>query len=148
MDGARREATGCAWSIIQPASIGRLLRASDGADYPDNGFRFSLLARTALEAMRAENRPVDVIHGHDWEGAPAMLLLRHRYADDPVVGARGDGYDVPQPRLSRLGAARQVAGAARPARVVGTADGVDLLREGILAADMVNTVARSSRASR
>jgi starch synthase len=56
-----------------------------GADFPDNGFRFALLARTALEAMRAENRPVDILHGHDWEGAPAILLRRFVYASDPVV---------------------------------------------------------------
>ena len=56
-----------------------------GIDYPDNGFRFSLLARTALESMRVENRPVAVVHGHDWEGAPAILLRRWRYAADPVV---------------------------------------------------------------
>jgi starch synthase len=56
-----------------------------GIDFPDNGFRFTLLARTALEAMRAENRPVDVIHGHDWEGAPAILLRRFVYASDPIV---------------------------------------------------------------
>ena len=60
---------------------------ADGADYPDNGFRFSLLGRTALEAMRAEGRAVDLVHGHDWEGAPTLLLLRHRYAADPLIGA-------------------------------------------------------------
>src|SRR5665647_1015183 len=55
-----------------------------GVDFADNGFRFSLLARTALESMRVEDRPVDVIHGHDWEGAPAILQRRLRYAADPV----------------------------------------------------------------
>jgi starch synthase len=58
---------------------------AEGADYPDNGFRFSLLGRTALEAMRAEGRPADVLHGHDWEAAPATLLLRHRYGDDELL---------------------------------------------------------------
>ena len=43
----------------------------DGSgDYPDNGARFTLLGRAALEAMRAEARPVDVLHGHDWQAGP------------------------------------------------------------------------------
>src|SRR5215213_11503646 len=51
----------------------------DGRDYPDNGARFSLLGRTAIEAMRVEGAPADIVDAHDWEGAPAVLLLRHRY---------------------------------------------------------------------
>src|SRR5687768_1269584 len=46
---------------------------ADGSDYPDNGARFALLGRTAIETMRAERRPVDILHGHDWEAAPALL---------------------------------------------------------------------------
>ena len=45
-------------------------------DYPDNAARFTLLGRAALEAIRAEARPVDIIHGHDWEAGPALLSLR------------------------------------------------------------------------
>ena len=56
-----------------------------GADYPDNAARFTLLGRAALEAIRAEARPVDVIHGHDWQAGPALLSLRHRYRVDPLL---------------------------------------------------------------
>jgi starch synthase len=112
----------------------------DGRDYPDNGARFTLLGRAALEAIRVEQRPVDVVHAHDWEGAPALLMLRHRYGADGDAGvtaavltchnlayhgwvpraAVGDQLDLPSS--------------------VGHPDGVDLLREGIVAADIVNTV--------
>ncbi len=54
-------------------------------DYPDNAARFTLLGRAALEAIRAEARPVDIIHGHDWQAGPALLSLRHRYAADPLL---------------------------------------------------------------
>jgi starch synthase len=111
-----------------------------GVDYPDNGFRFSLLARSALEAIRAERRPVDVIHGHDWEGAPAILLRRHKYSSDPLLGHTATvltchnlayhGW-VPRP---------EAAGQLDLPASVGAPDGVDLLREGILGADLVNTV--------
>ena len=55
---------------------------------------------------------VDVLHLHDWHTGPAAIFRDARYADDPVIGARGDPDDAPQPRLPRLDA----AGAARPAR--------------------------------
>jgi starch synthase len=111
-----------------------------GPDYPDNGRRFALLGATALEAMRVEGRAADVLHGHDWEAAPAILALRHRYAADPVVGRMASvltchnlayhGW-VPRP---------DVASQLDLPPDVGKDDGVDLLREGILAADLVTTV--------
>jgi starch synthase len=108
-------------------------------DYPDNPARFTLLGRAALEAIRVEARPVDVIHGHDWQAAPALLSLRHRYAADPLLGRaatmltchnlayhgwtwRADAWQLDLPAS------------------VGKHDGVDLLRAAIGAADMVNTV--------
>jgi starch synthase len=113
---------------------------ADGRDYPDNGFRFALLGRAALEAMRAERRPADVVHAHDWEGAPALLLLRARYAHDPLLGrvatmltCHNLAYHgwVPRP---------EVAGQLDLPADMGAPDGVDLLREGVLRADLVNTV--------
>ena len=61
------------------------LYGDDSGDYPDNGARFTLLGRAALEAMRAEARPADVLHGHDWQAGPAILSLRSRYAHDPLL---------------------------------------------------------------
>mgnify|MGYP001828180176 FL=1 len=108
-------------------------------DYRDNPARFTLLGRAALEAIRAEARPVDVIHGHDWQAGPALLSLRHRYAGDPLLSRaatmltchnlayhgwtfRADAWQLDLPER------------------VGKHDGVDLLREAIKTADMVNTV--------
>jgi starch synthase len=111
-----------------------------GIDYPDNGFRFTLLARSALEAIRAESRGVDVLHGHDWEGAPALLLLHHRYAGDPLLSASAAVLTCHN--LAYHGWVPREAAAQQldlPPDV-GAPDGVDLLREGIVAADAVNTV--------
>jgi starch synthase len=111
----------------------------DGADYPDNGARFALLGRAALEAMGVEKRPVDVLHGHDWEGAPALLLLRHRYWTEPVGAAatvltcHNLAYHGWVPRW-------QVAGQLDLPEWIGTEHGVSLLADGILNSDMVNTV--------
>ncbi len=112
----------------------------DGADYPDNGFRFALLGRTALELMRVEGRAADIVHAHDWEGVPAILLLRHRYGATAALGAPGTiltchnlAYHGWVPR-DQVGPQLDLPDEIRmPA-------GVDLLYEGVLAADMVNTV--------
>ncbi|MDQ3870916.1 MAG: glycogen synthase, partial [Chloroflexota bacterium] len=110
-----------------------------GADYPDNAARFALLGRTALEAASRDPRPLEILHGHDWQGGPALLLHRHRYADSPVLARTGSlltchnlAYHGWVPRAS----AWQLD---LPDRVGGPT-GVDLLREGIAVADLVNTV--------
>lgn len=112
----------------------------DGRDYPDNGFRFALLGRAALEAMRAERRPVDMLHGHDWESAPALLLLRHRYAQDELL--RGTATMLTCHNLAYHGWVPRGAVAAQLdlPEALGEPGGVDLLREGVLGADLVNTV--------
>lgn len=113
---------------------------ADGADYPDNGFRFSLLGRTALEAMRAEGRAVDLVHGHDWEGAPTLLLLRHRYAADPLIGAMPTLLTCHNLAYHGWVSRDQIARQLDLPTSLGAPDGIDLLREGILGADLVNTV--------
>ncbi len=104
-----------------------------GGDYPDNAWRFGLLCRSALEMLRADGRPVDVIHLHDWHAAPAVVLRDRFYRDDPIVGQAAalltihnlayHGW-VPRDRLRELGLAPgDPLAAADPA-------GMDLLRVG------------------
>ena len=57
-----------------------------GGDFPDNAWRFGLFCRAALETLRAEGRPIDVLHLHDWHAGPAVLLRDRFYADDPILG--------------------------------------------------------------
>ena len=64
------------------------------SDYADNPARFTLLGRAALEAIRAEARPVDVIHGHDWQAGPALLSLKYRYAADPLLAGAATNWCV------------------------------------------------------
>ncbi len=110
-------------------------------EFPDNARRFTLLARAALEARRAEGRPVDVVAIHDWHACPAAILRDVVYARDPVVGPAAVTVTIhnlayhgwtPRDRIAQLG-----LGANPP---IGDAWGVDLLREGIRRADAINTV--------
>lgn len=111
---------------------------ADG-DFPDNGARFARLGAAALATMAAERRPAEILHGHDWQAGPALLALHHRYRSrEPfrrtasVLTCHNLAYHgwVPRERTGALGL---------PERV-GSADGVDLLREAVATADLVNTV--------
>ena len=131
--------------VDHPAAFDREGFYGDAAgDYADNAWRFGLFCRAALEALRADGRPVDVLHLHDWHTGPAAIYRDVRYADDPIDRRRGDPHDPAQPRLPRLDAASR-ARPARPARRAtgssgSTRDGIDLLLAGIERAELVNTV--------
>ena len=75
-------------------------------DYADNAWRFGLFCRAALEALRADGaagrRPPSARLAHGSGCDLPRRPLRRR----PDRRRRGDPGDAPQPRLSRLGAAR------------------------------------------
>jgi starch synthase len=112
-------------------------------DYADNAWRFGLYCRAALEAIRAEGRPVDVLHLHDWQSGPAAVFRSLRYEADELVGSAAmvmtlhnlayHGW-APNSALPQLGLR---AGDRAPGQ---NADGIDLIAAGIEAAEVVNTV--------
>jgi starch synthase len=116
----------------------------DGGDFTDNAWRFGLLNRAALETLRADaDRPVDVIHVHDWHACPAPLYRDRWYADDPVIGGAAVvltihnlAYHGWTPRES----IRDLGLAPGDGVIAGDAVGVDLLWAGIERSDLVNTV--------
>jgi starch synthase len=110
-------------------------------DHPDNAWRFGLLCRAALERLRQEPRPPDVIHIHDWHAVPALFQRDQGIAE--LAGAaflltiHNLAYHgwTPTPQVSELGLG--------PDALAKGADGLDLLRVGIERADIVNTVSPS-----
>jgi starch synthase len=152
-EGANRPAEVATVDILSGPANGYRLRLVDhpfdfdragfygeeGGDYPDNGARFALFCRAALEAVRIEGRPVDVIHGHDWQAALALLYRDVHYAGDPVIGRAATVLTIHN--LAYHGwVPRERFGELRLPEEIGEAAGVDLLREGIRAADLVTTV--------
>ena len=130
--------------VDHPAAFDREGFYGDAAgDYADNAWRFGLFCRAALEALRADGRPLDVLHLHDWHTGPAAIYRENRYADDPILGGSAilltlhnlayHGW-TPRSRLGQLGLAPGDGVVARDA------DGIDLLLAGIDRADLVNTV--------
>ncbi len=115
------------------------LYGDESGDYLDNAARFTLLGRAALEQMRTEARPPDVLHGHDWQAGPAMISLLTRYAPDPLFARTATmltchnlayhGW-VPRERAWQLDLPPEV----------GDVHGVDLLREAASITELVTTV--------
>jgi len=56
-----------------------------GQDYPDNAERFTFFAKAVLAAMRAAERPYDIVHANDWQGALVVAYLRKFAGDDPQL---------------------------------------------------------------
>ncbi|MGO8790433.1 MAG: glycogen synthase GlgA [Terriglobia bacterium] len=54
-----------------------------GEDYPDNAHRFAAFSMAALEFLKHEATPPDIIHCHDWQTALVPVYLRNLYRDDP-----------------------------------------------------------------
>jgi starch synthase len=130
--------------VDHPPAFDRAGYYGDAAgDYADNAWRFGLYVRASLEALRAEGRPVDVIHAHDWQAGPAGIFRERQYRDDPVIGAaalvttlhnlayHGWTWNADLPQLGLR------PGDGAPGQ---NEDGIDLLAAGIEAAEIVNTV--------
>jgi starch synthase len=119
------------------------LYGDTAGDYADNAWRFGLYARAAIEAIRAEGQPVDVLNLHDWQAGPTAIFRDRWYGDDPIVGGAAivqtlhnlayHGW-TPNRALAQVGLR---PGDDAPGQ---NPDGIDLLAAGIEAAEIVNTV--------
>ncbi len=130
--------------IDHPAAFDRDGYYGDAAgDYADNAWRFGLFCRAALETLRADRRPLDVLHLHDWHTGPAAIARDAWYRDDPIIGRAAilttlhnlayHGW-TPRERLGDLGLL------PGDGVVAADADGIDLLGANIERAELVNTV--------
>jgi starch synthase len=125
--------------VDHPPAFDRAGLYGEPLDYPDNAWRFALLCQAALGAIEADGG-ADVIHVHDWHGGPAALQRDALAALVPrlaraalVLTCHNLAYHgwVPRDAVPDLGPV--------PPEVV-AGDGVDLLREAVERAEMVNTV--------
>jgi starch synthase len=112
-------------------------------DHADNAWRFGLFCRAALETLRADGRPVDIIHAHDWHASPAAILRDTRYADDPVVGRAAilhTVHNVAYHGWTARDRIRELGLVPGDGIVPADAERFDLLAAGIARAELVNTV--------
>jgi starch synthase len=121
------------------------LYGEGGIDYPDNLARFALFCRGALEACRSLNWRPDVLHAHDWQAALAVVYLKTLYQSDgrwascrALFTIHNMGYQgiFPMTQYTTTG----LPGSEfTPDRLEFFAQ-VNLLKGGIVYADLVNTV--------
>lgn len=81
LSGAMPDTGAPTWLIDCPglyARPGSIYQSADGADWPDNAFRFGLLARVAAWLASARSpvswRP-DLVHLNEWQTGPAAALI-------------------------------------------------------------------------
>ncbi|MBI1749229.1 MAG: glycogen synthase GlgA [Acidobacteria bacterium] len=117
-----------------------------GADYPDNGERFALFSKAAIEIAKQVWRP-DLIHCHDWQTALVPVLLRSVYSADPLLRTLPVVFTVHNMGYHGTFDRGLLARAGLPASLFDISrlefyGRVNLLKGGLLAADWITTVSR------
>ena len=62
------------------------LYGANGRDFPDNGWRFAVLSRAALEYARLKQLRPSVFHAHDWQAGLVPVYQKMHFSSDPYVG--------------------------------------------------------------
>ncbi len=114
--------------------------------YNDDGERFILFCRAALEFVRHIEWAPDILHCHDWHTAIVPNWTKTLYRDDPILANAATVYTIHNLAYQGIFGYRilEVAGVAEEGflypEVPELANVVDLMGRGILFADAVSTV--------
>ncbi len=114
--------------------------------YTDDGERFILFCRAALEAMRALDWSPDIIHCNDWQTGIVPNWMHTVYHGDPFFANTATVYTIHNLAYQGIFGYRilEVAGVAAGGflypQIVELANVVDIMGRGILFADAITTV--------
>ncbi|GAC1359445.1 MAG: glycogen synthase GlgA [Ktedonobacteraceae bacterium] len=114
--------------------------------YTDDGERFILFCRAALEAMRALNWSPDIVHCNDWHTGIVPNWMHTIYLNDPFFVDTATVYTIHNLAYQGIFGYRllEVAGVASNGflypQIAELANVVDIMGRGILFADAVTTV--------
>ncbi len=124
----------------------RYFRRENLYGYIDDGERFILFCRAAVELVRKLGWAPDILHCHDWHAAIVPNWMSTIYRDDPLLRDTATAFTIHNLAFQGIFGYRilEVAGVAEqgflyPA-VVELANVVDLMGRGILFSDVVSTV--------
>lgn len=114
--------------------------------YTDDGERFILFCRAALEAMRTLDWSPDIIHCHDWHTGIVPNWMHTIYHDDPFFSDSATVYTIHNLAYQGIFGYRilEVAGVAAHGflypQIAELANVVDIMGRGILFSDAITTV--------
>lgn len=114
-------------------------------DDADNGDRFALFSRAALDALRRLDFAPDIIHAHDWQAAAVPAYLKFPFSSDPFFRRTKSVFTIHNLAYQGLSDPGLLCRVGLPERIFAP-DGleffgrVNLLKAGILYADGVTTV--------
>jgi len=117
--------------------------------YPDDGERFVLFCRGALEMLKHLDWTPDVIHCHDWHTAIIPQWLKTLYRDDPFFAPTATVYTIHNLAYQGIFGTRilEIAGIDeyhfQVPQIRDLDNVVDLMAQGILFADAVSTVSQT-----
>lgn len=128
--------------IDHPASFDR---ENGVTGYPDDGERYVLFNRAALELTRALDWAPDVVHCHDWYASITPNWLKTTYRDEPLLKSAASVLTIHNLQYHGIFGYRilEVAGIEQQPHLQpedSQRDAVDLLGRGIEYADLVSTV--------
>ena len=114
--------------------------------YTDDGDRFILFCRAALEVMRVLNWSPDIVHCNDWHTGIVPNWMHTVYKDDPFFAHTATVYTIHNLAYQGIFGYRilEVAGVAANGfvypQITELADVVDIMGRGIFFADAITTV--------
>src|SRR5207244_2937692 len=114
--------------------------------YTDDGERFILFCRAALESMRLLDWSPNIVHCNDWQTGIVPNWMHTVYRDDPFFAHTATAYTIHNLAYQGIFGYRilEVAGVATGGflypQIVELANVVDIMGRGILFADVVTTV--------
>src|SRR5260370_3403332 len=117
--------------------------------YTDDGERFILFCRAALEAVRALNWAPDIIHCNDWHTGIVPNWTHTIFRDDPFFADTATVYTIHNLAYQGIFGLRilEVAGVAANGflypQIAELANVVDIMGRGILSAAAITTVSES-----
>lgn len=118
-------------------------------DYPDNDIRFVVFAKAVLLSLEKLGFKPDIVHANDWQAAMIVAYLKTTERENPffagvksVLTIHNVAYQgiFPAERFDRLGVDRSLLYPMSPFEYWGK---VNLLKAGVIYADVVNTVSKT-----
>lgn len=118
-----------------------------GGEYPDNGERFAFFCRAALRGMKELGFRPDIIHGNDWQSAPAFAYLKYAVRSDDFFKRTGTVFTIHNLAYQGLFEPGVLSRVGLPDSLYNMNDlefygKVNYMKAGILYSSMVTTVSR------